>query len=561
MKSTSRRRRGVVPALAVAVTLTSLLASCGGDSTGPESADGVETGLAQASKPVRGGQVVYGLEAESDSYCLSSAQFALPGIQVSRAIFDPIVVPDPKAEGGYAPYLVKSLTPSSDYRTWTVALRPNVTFHDGSKLDATVFKNNIDAFRGKYPNRSSLLFALMLQNIDTVEVENELTVKITTVDPWVNLPGTLYGGGRVAIMAQAQLDADPETCRTHPIGTGPFEFLKWDEGSSLKVTRNPNYWQTAPDGKPYPYLNAVEFRVLPSSDERVQQLVKGEINMMHTSTAADIASNLPDLVDAGVINMMTSEYETETNYLMFNSSKPPFDEPDAREAAVQAIDRNRLNDEANLGASNLANGPIAPGSAGYVKDDIATRFDLAAAKKTVARLKADKKSVAFTLLISEDITVVRQNEIIKRMLQQAGFDVTLEVVDQPSLINTAIGGDYQLASFRNQPGGDPDINYPWWFGDGNPVNFGRFDDPEINDLFTDARSNPDPKVREADYQKITRRMVTQHYNVYLFYTRWAVAEASNVHGILGPPLPNKHEPPPRLVTGHSMAGIWIEPRT
>ena len=71
MKSTSRRRRGVVPALAVAVTLTSLLASCGGDSTGPESADGVETGLAQASKPVRGGQVVYGLEAESDSYCLS----------------------------------------------------------------------------------------------------------------------------------------------------------------------------------------------------------------------------------------------------------------------------------------------------------------------------------------------------------------------------------------------------------------------------------------------------------------------------------------------------------
>ena len=150
---------------------------------------------------------------------------------------------------------------------------------------------------------------------------------------------------------------------------------------------------------------------------------------------------------------------------------------------------------------------------------------------------------------------------LKRMLQQAGFDVTLEVVDQPSLIATAIGGDYQLASFRNQPGGDPDINYPWWFGNGNPVNFGRFDDPEINDLFTDARSNPDPKVREADYQKITRRMVTQHYNVYLFYTRWAVAEASNVHGILGPPLPNKHEPPPRLVTDHSMAGIWIEPRT
>jgi hypothetical protein len=42
--------------------------------------------------------------------------------------------------------------------------------------------------------------------------------------------------------------------------------------------------------------------------------------------------------------------------------------------------------------------------------------------------------------------------------------------------------------FRNYPGGDPDINYVWWYGEGNPVNFGGYDDPEINRLRADLAS-------------------------------------------------------------------------
>jgi ABC-type transport system substrate-binding protein len=62
-----------------------------------------------------------------------------------------------------------------------------------------------------------------------------------------------------------------------------------ERDESLRTRRNPKYWQEAPDGKPYPYLNAIEFRPMPNSDARIAALQQGDINMLHTSTAADMA--------------------------------------------------------------------------------------------------------------------------------------------------------------------------------------------------------------------------------------------------------------------------------
>ena len=562
------RHRATTRAVGLLLVASSLIAAGCSDDKGQEVVTGnaVESGLpAPDVKPVRGGQLVYGLEAESADFCLSSAQLAIAGMQVLRSIYDPLTVPDSK--GGYAPFLAKSLEHSADYKTWTIVLRSGVSFHDGSPLNATVVKNNLDAYRGKYPNRSSLLFTFVFANVDNVSVVNDLTVKVTMKKPWVAFPGFLFLGGRFGIMGQKQLDATEEDCKFNTlIGTGPFRFTDWEQGVSLKVSRNPNYWQVAPDGKPYPYLNAIDFRPVPSSDQRVADLLKGELNMIHTSTLADIEANLGQLRDSGAINLITSEVQTETTYEMFNTSKPPFDDKRARLAVIQSIDREQLNREANHNAGRLANGPFAPGVIGHIDDTGYPSYDLAAAKKAVAALKAEGKSIEFTQLCSDNISIVRQCSIIRRMMQQAGFKVNLEVAPQPTLISRAIGGDYQMTDFRNQPGEDPDVNGVWWQGktdDGqgaNPVNFGRFNDPEINDLLAEARGEPDAAKRKALYEKVDKRMASEAYNAYLWYVPWTVAEAPNVHGVLGPDLPDEAGPPSgRLVTGHSLLGIWIDP--
>ena len=518
----------------------------------------VESGLDQAGKPVRGGQLVYGLEAEvSDKgYCLPEAELAISGMQVARALYDTLTVPD--EDGDYAPYLAKAIDHDESYKEWTISLRPDVTFHDGSTLDAQVVKNNLDAYRGAYEGRSPLLFSFVLANIADVEVVNELTVRVTAEKPWVAFPAVLYASGRLGMMAQKQLDADPSECSIRPIGTGPFSFVSWTRDESLKVRRYPKYWQKAPDGKTYPYLNAIEFRPMQNSDARIAALQQGELNMLHTSTSTDMADTLPALRDSGAINLLVSSEKTEVAYLMMNSSKKPLGDRDTRMAIARAIDREALNEKANKGFPEVANGPFAPTVLGHLDDPGFAKFDLAAAKKQVAAMKAAGEDTELSLLTSAGPVAVRQAQIQLAMLEAAGFSVTLEIETEGDLIQRVISGDYELAAFRNQPGEDPDMDYIWWYGANNPVNFGRFDDPVINENLDIGRSNPDRTVRREAYEAINRQFAKEAWNVWLWHAPWAVAESSNVHGILGPDLPGDAVPPSaRLVTGHSLIGVWI----
>src|SRR5687767_10398973 len=126
-----------------------LLAACGEDTDSGSGAnrdrtqaEEGESGLTDAGTPVRGGRLVYALEAESSGgYCLPEAQLALSGQMVRWAIYDTLTVLN--EEGEAVPSLAESITPNDTFDTWTIEVREGVTFHDGSELDATVVKNNI----------------------------------------------------------------------------------------------------------------------------------------------------------------------------------------------------------------------------------------------------------------------------------------------------------------------------------------------------------------------------------------------------------------------------------
>ncbi|MCB1010982.1 MAG: ABC transporter substrate-binding protein, partial [Microthrixaceae bacterium] len=190
-------RRLSVGLLAVVALFASACGSGSDDGGGDSSGDDVDAGT-----PVPGGELVYGLEAEtSGGWCLSESQLAVSGIMVARAIYDTLTVPD--ADGEYVPFLAESVESNEDYTQWTVTLRDGITFHDGTALDSTVVKNNIDSWRGEYPGRNPLLMRFAYGNLASVEVVDDLTLTITTNTPWPSLPAYLYYQGRVGIMAQA----------------------------------------------------------------------------------------------------------------------------------------------------------------------------------------------------------------------------------------------------------------------------------------------------------------------------------------------------------------------
>jgi peptide/nickel transport system substrate-binding protein len=185
---------------------------------------------------------------------------------------------------------------------------------------------------------------------------------------------------------------------------------------------------------------------------------------------------------------------------------------------------------------------------------------------------AEGGKAEFTLNSTSDTATVRLAELIQQRAQETGVKVTIVQRDQAALINDAIGKEYQAMLFRNYPGGDPDINYVWWYGEGNPVNFGGYDDPEINRLLDEGRSEPDQEKRAQIYQDISRQFAKEIWSMWSWYTPWAIALDSNVHNVLGPPLPGEdpsqpgelttddpaQQPSTGLATGHSLIGLWID---
>ena len=342
--------------MAIAAVVAVLASACGGtDSGGTDSSDG----------PQYGGEVVYGLEAETQGgWCIPEAILAQSGMVVARSIYDFLTVP--KDGGGFAPYLAESLERNDDATEWTITLREGVTFHDGTALDATVLKNNIDAWLGRYPNRTTLLLDLVFDDLDTVEIIDDLTVRLTTTVPWPALPAYLYGGGRLGVMAQAQLD-DPATCDQELIGTGPFVLEEWAENERLSATRNPDYWATDAEGNQLPYLDSIVFRPMQDVDAAINGLLAGELDMMATSDA-EATATLTDAAADGAVDVVQPPASAETDFFMFNESRPPFDDVGAREAVAAATDVETMNEVLNGGTLQPANGPFPPGEPGHLDD-------------------------------------------------------------------------------------------------------------------------------------------------------------------------------------------------
>jgi peptide/nickel transport system substrate-binding protein len=77
----------------------------------------------------------------------------------------------------------------------------------------------------------------------------------------------------------------------------------------------------------------------------------------------------------------------------------------------------------------------------------------------------------------------------------------------------------------------------WWYST-SPVNFGRINDPEIDRLLDEGRSEPDPARRTAIYLELNERFATELYNLWTWYTLWGLGYQNDVTGVKPPPLPD-----------------------
>jgi peptide/nickel transport system substrate-binding protein len=541
-----------------------LATSCAKVASGSTQPSGGDDDDADAGPAQFGGKMTYALEAETtNGWCLPDGQLAISGIQVARSIYDTLTVPN--GEGGFEPFLAESVTPNADFTEWTIQIRPNIQFHNGEPLDAEIVRDNMNAWRAKYPNEASPLYPALLlrfvyQDVADVQATGPLTVVVTTSRPWAAFPSYLYTSGRTGIVAREQLD-DPDNCARNLIGTGPFRMDSWRVNNRMLLSRNEEYWRTDPNGNQLPYLDELEFRPMPEEAQRVNSLRSGEIDGFHVSsiTGSLVIDEMRALDEAEQVNLVESDDFAEVGFIMLNTSQPPFDDIRVREALHLALEGELANEIFSKSIPEPANGPFAPGTMGYVEDTGYRTSDPARARELVEEYERDVGPLEFTITSQNTTTLLQQLELSEQFWEDVGMDVRITTLEQSQLIQTAIDGEFQGITFRNYPGLDPDGMYVWWYGAGNPVNFPRFDDPEVNGWLDAGRTEADPEARRQIYEQLNLEVNREHYFFWTTWSIWAVPLHPAYHGVVGARAPSGQATDYEgLALGHDMALIWGE---
>lgn len=522
-------------------------------------ADGPAAASAQG-KPKKGGTVTYGLEAPTSNFCLPNSQLAISGIMVATALYDTLTAPT--ADGKFVPYLAQSVEHDPTYMIWTIKLRPNVTFHDGTPVDADAVKLNLDSFQGKNSQVSAPLFGFVFSNVDSISVVDPTTVQVNTKTPWVTFDEYLWSTGRLGMVAPAQLNS-PD-CSSDMIGSGPYKLDRFDPVTgNVDVSRNDNYWR-----KGYPYLDEIKFVPIAEESQRFTQFQGGALDMAHGSVGANI-TQYENLGDAAQLYKQPAG-RREVTHTLINVKNPPFDDLSARIAIAEAVDVNGLNQLINDGKATLSHGVFDTKIPGYVKNNGYPKYNVADAKKRIAKYKkAHDGKMEFNYQSTNDQIAIDTARYIKSQLSKVGVTVNLpQPVDQPTIISQAIGGKVDAFGWRNYPGIDGDALYVWFYGtvaDGaaaNPVNFNHVDDPVINESLDKGRAEPDEATRKTLYETLDKQMSKEVYNLWGWYTPWFIAAKPNIKGVLGPNLPDASggvgsEKPANVLAGfHQLLGIW-----
>ena len=477
--------------MAVALSVALMAAACGEVKQGAPGAtiqpiNPYGGDFSAEGEPKRGGTLLVGEDREIIGFD--------PTIQnqnpAAAAIYDSLLKAKP--DGTVEPYLAKSMDTSDDGLTWTMGLRPDVTFSDGTPFDAQAVITNVQRHIDKVSSPAHPAAAL----IASMTAPDPLTVVFTLKKPMgdfaLNFGGAFFGGTLGMIISPAALQKYGDQIASHPVGAGPFTFVSWARDSKLVLARNPDYWQPG-----MPYLDSIEFRPLPDTETRYSSIQNGDVDMIFGGYNQELVRGLanPDLnVYYGPGNA--------GEFLYFNMAKAPFDDRGMRQAIIQAIDLRALS-------ASQYNNQLVPADSLFDKDstyhtqeasDVWPKFDQAAAKQLVDAYRATGKNPDFTF----KTTTARQAfaEFVQAQMAAIGITVQVQLYDLAQFSSSVLQGrDFQLTTWV-APFDTPDPAVSRLLRTGGSGNYGGYSNPQVDAWLDDAVVNPDAAQVTKDYQQV-----------------------------------------------------------
>jgi peptide/nickel transport system substrate-binding protein len=454
-----------------------LLAACGGSggAGGSPASKAVTT-------PKRGGTVTMGLPIANLSY--NPVTFtAQADYFVAYNVYRGLYRYDTEKRD-YALDMAESVDVSSDGRTWTYKLKPNIMFHDGQPLTAADVKFSVETkVDPKSKSSQASYYPLGVQ----VKAIDDATVQFVLKEPSALLPIALAPSSG-AIFAERNFDTLDKT----PIGTGPFRFVDFQKGRKTRLERFDDYYV-----KGQPYLDAVEFIPLPEGATRVAALLSGQVQLIDSVPFERIGT----LKDNKAVQLFDFP-STWIDFLMLNCRRPPFNDVRARQAVAHAIDREACAKVASVSTGGPVNTAVSDW-APTVPKVTPLAFDPDKARALVKELGLGDKQYEIIATPAEYPAMGRAAEFIATALNEVGMKVKMQGVDVGTWVQRSIvTPDFDLSYQGLIAGIDADQRTFGFYYSKGAQNWAGYDGgPEFDALLEAQR-------REVDVDK-RKELVTQ----------------------------------------------------
>ena len=388
-----------------------LAAACGGGSTAstPTTSSG---GAIRRGGTLRVGFVGGGTAETLNPY------IAVTPIDEGRIqnLYDPLVLVNPDLTT--SPGLALEWNHNKDATVYEVKLRPGVTFHNGKTFGAEDVIYSI-ALMSKPANFASVPFVSGI-DVGGMKAINKNLVRIPLKTPDADLAAnfTYYNSW---IVQNGEKDF------THPVGTGPFEFVSFTPGQQSIFKKNPNYWVT---GKPY--VDSLKIVSISDPTARLNALLSGQIDAMaqlpfQEAKAHQASNDITVLVAPSPQAMM----------FYMDTTKAPFSDNRVRQAFRLIADRPALIESAISGYGTVGNDIVGKGLPFYDSSLPQREQDIEKAKSLLKAAGQEKLTVE---LSTSDIFpgFVEAATLFAQQAKAAGVTMNLKQVPANSYYNPSL---------------------------------------------------------------------------------------------------------------------------
>jgi peptide/nickel transport system substrate-binding protein len=404
------------------------------------------------------------------------------------------------------PQLATAWTISPDGLRYVFTLRRGVKWHDGKDFTSADVAHSIALLKQHHPRGRGTLSPVV-----EVRTPDSYTAELILAKPAAYLLGALTASESPIVPKHTYEGTDPpgNPNGRAPIGTGPFIFKEWKQGSHILLERNPNYWDPSK-----PYLDRIIVRFIADAAARAIALETGEV-LLGPDTPVPLGQL--DSLKANpslVLESRGYDYGSTVYRLEFNLANQYFKHLKVREAVAHAMDRDAINKIVFYGYSESAPACISPALKEFYNPDI-PRHDFnpqrAEALLDEAGFPRGADGIRFRVFhdyMPYSSTYQQLGAYTRQALAKIGIAVTLRSQDVPSwLKRTYTDRDFDFMSNGMSHTFDPTVGVQrlYWsknFKPGLPFSNGSgYSNPEVDRLLEEAAVEIDPVRRRELFRQ------------------------------------------------------------